>query len=236
MPRRRPEFELGVAGGSNLQQVVVAAVVQFDAAHDLRVTAIEALGEPQHRRQRADGAARPALQIAEAVVAALGRRLAVVARDQRNLLDLVGLEAAQIAVANQVVRVFVMALIADLHADVVQDRRVLEPLALLVGHAVDGARLIEQRHGELRHLLRVFGPVVAALGQFEHAAPPDVGIAVGLRDFFAVPRDVVQHQTLAQRHVAECDVGRAEPPDNFVQQNRPGDGEVGASRLEAGHP
>ena len=48
--------------------------------------------------------------------------------------------------------------------------------------------------GEARDLLRVLGPVVAALGELEHAAPADVGIAVGLRDFLAMPRDVVEDQ------------------------------------------
>ena len=84
-------------------------------------------------------------QVAEAVVLPLRRRLAVIARDERDRLDLVRLEAAQIAVLDQVVRVLVVALVADVDADVVQERGVLEPFALAVGQAVDGARLIEQR-------------------------------------------------------------------------------------------
>ena len=51
------------------------------------------------------------------------------------------LEAAQIAVLDQVVRVLVVTLVADVHADVVEQRRVFEPLALAIGQAVDAARL-----------------------------------------------------------------------------------------------
>ena len=48
--RGGPEFQLRIAGGAQLQQVVVAAVVDLEAGNTLRVAAIEALGEPQHRR------------------------------------------------------------------------------------------------------------------------------------------------------------------------------------------
>lgn len=71
--RGGPEFQLRVARRPQLQQVVVSAVVKLDAVDDLRVTAIQAFGEPQDRRERADRAPRPAPEIAEAVVTALGR-------------------------------------------------------------------------------------------------------------------------------------------------------------------
>ena len=61
----------------------------------------------------------------------------MVAGDERDDFDLVRLEAAQVAVLDQVVGMAVMALVADVVADVVEQRRVLEPLALAVGQAVD---------------------------------------------------------------------------------------------------
>ena len=91
-----------------------------------------------------------------------------------------------------------MALVADVDADVVKDPRVFEPLALVIGHAVDASRLIEQHRREPRDLLRVFGPVVASFGELEDAAPADVGIAIGLRDLFAMPRDVVEDEPFTQ--------------------------------------
>ena len=102
----------------------------------------------------------------------------------------------------------VVALVADVDADVVQQRRVFQPLALAIGQAVDGARLVEQREREPRDLLRVLRPVVAALGELDDAAAPDVGIAIGLRDLLAVPRDVVEHQPFAQRQIAQRDLAR----------------------------
>jgi hypothetical protein len=126
----------------------------------------------------------------------------MVARDERYRLDFVGFESAQIAVLHQVIRVLVMAFIADVHADVMEDGRVLEPFALAVGQAVDGAGLVEERHGQTPDMLRVIREVVAPLGEFEHAAAAHIRIAVGLRDFLAMTRDVVEHETFAQRQVA----------------------------------
>jgi hypothetical protein len=48
---RGPDFELGVTGGADLQQRVVAAVVEFQRRDDLRMAAIEVFGEAQHRCQ-----------------------------------------------------------------------------------------------------------------------------------------------------------------------------------------
>ena len=141
----RPQLELRVAARPDLQQGVLAAIVQLEPGDGLRVAAVEALGQTQDRRQRPDGPPALAAEVAVVVVAALGRGLPMVARDQRDGFDLVGLEAPQIAVLDQVVRVLVMALVADVDADVVQQRGVFEPLALAIGQPVDAARLIEQR-------------------------------------------------------------------------------------------
>ena len=198
VPRRGPELQLRVACRAQLQQVVVAAIVELEAGDGLRVTPIQALREPQNRGKRADDAPGPAGQPREPLVLALGRGLPMVAGDEGDRLDLVGLEAAQIAVLHEVIRVFVMALVADMDADVVEDRGVLEPFPLAIGQPVNGARLVEQAGGDSRDLLRVFRPVVAALGQLEHAAPADVRIAIGLRDFLAVPRDVIEDEAFPQ--------------------------------------
>jgi len=41
---RGPELQFRIARGADLQQIVVAAVVQLDRADDLGVAAIQALG------------------------------------------------------------------------------------------------------------------------------------------------------------------------------------------------
>jgi hypothetical protein len=145
VPIGSPQLELGVGLGPQLQQGVFAPVVQLDAADGLRMAAIQALGEPEDRGQRANRAAAAARKAPQRTVFLLGRRPAVISRHQRDGFDFVGLEAAQVAVADEIFRVFMVAFVADVHADVVQDGRVLQPLALLVGQAVDRSRLIEER-------------------------------------------------------------------------------------------
>jgi hypothetical protein len=49
VPRGRPQLEFGVTRRPQLQQGIVAAVVQLEVCDRLRMTAIEAFGKPQHR-------------------------------------------------------------------------------------------------------------------------------------------------------------------------------------------
>jgi hypothetical protein len=117
---------------------------------------------------------------------------------QRDNLDFFRLEASQIAVFDQVIRMFVVTLVTDVHADIVKHRGVLEPLALVIGQTVNRARLIEQRHRQPGNLLRVLRPVIAPLRQLEDTAPPDVRVSIGLRDLFAVLGNVVQDDAFSE--------------------------------------
>jgi hypothetical protein len=194
---RGPELELRVAGGPELQEPVLVAIVKFDARDRLGMAAIEAFSQPQQGRELTDDTAPLAGEIAEVDMIAFGRRTTMIPCRERDDVHFMRFEAAQIAVLDEVERMLVMAFVADVDADVVQDRRVLEPLPLFVRHRVDAARLVEEPEGEPRDLLRVLGPVVAALGQLDDAAAPDVGVAIGLRDLLPVARDVVEDETLA---------------------------------------
>ena len=91
---------------------------------------VEAFGQAKDRRQDTDRAPGLAAQVPETLVAPLWRVAAVISGDERDGLDLVRLEPAQITVSDEVVRVLVVALVADQRADVVEQRRVLEPLPL----------------------------------------------------------------------------------------------------------
>jgi hypothetical protein len=82
----------------------------------------------------------------------------------------------------------------------------------------------------------VLGPVVASLGELDDAAPADVGVPIGLRDFLPVPRDVVEHQPFAQRQIAERDLVGSQPPQDLVEENGARHGEVRAPRFETRHP
>jgi len=77
----------------------------------------------------------------------------MIARHQADDRDLVGVESAQFPVANQVIRMFVVRVVADVRANVVQQRAVFEPLALLGAEAVLLPRRVEERQGQLGHLL-----------------------------------------------------------------------------------
>jgi len=198
LSRRGPQLELGVSRRSQLQERVLSAIVKFDPGDRLRVAAIEVLGKTQHRRERADRSPPFSFEVAEFLVPPIGNDPTMIARDQRDDFDLIGVKPAKVAIADKVVRVLVMPDIADVDADVVQHRGVLEPLAFPVGEAVRTARVVEEGCRDLRDLLRVLRPVVAPLTQLDHAPTPDVGITIGLRDFLSVARDVVEDQTLSE--------------------------------------
>ena len=106
-----------------------------------------------------------------------------------------------------------------MRADVVQQRRELEPLALAIGQAVHAARLIEDGKREARDLVRVLRPVAAALGQLDDAASAHVRILPGLRDVLAIALDVVEHESLAQREIAQRDLARVEMPQDRIEQH-----------------
>ena len=153
MPCGGPELQLHIARRPQPYQVVVAAIVELQAGDGLRVTAIETLGQPQDRRERANRATAPLAELVHRAMTLLRRGLPVVPRHQRDRLDLVRLEPAEIAVLDQVVRVLVMALVADVNADVVQERGVLEPVPLAIGQPVNRPRLVEQRDRQPRDVL-----------------------------------------------------------------------------------
>jgi len=120
MPCGRPNLKLRVAGGSHLQESVVTAVVQLDASDHLRMTAIEAFGETKNGRERSDGSSLSAVEDGEAVVLLFRRGPTMITGDERDGFDLLGLETSEIAVLDEVVRVLVVAFVADVHPDVMQ--------------------------------------------------------------------------------------------------------------------
>ncbi len=229
----RPDFQLGVAAGPELQQAVVAAIVQLEPRHDLSVAAIETLGESQDGRKGADRASKPARQLAVAFVRLLRRGAAVIARDQPDHLDFVGLEASKVAVLDQVIRVLVMAGVADVDSHVVKQRRVLEPLPLPIGQVVHGSGLIEKAYRQFRDLCRVLGPVVTAISELDDASSTDIRVALDLGDLPAVAPDVVEDEPLPQRQIAQRQLGRAKRSHDRVEQHRTRHHQVCPARIES---
>ncbi len=114
----------------------------------LLVLAVERVGDAQDGREAAHLAARLLGQIAVVRVRRVGRALAVVARDVRDDGALVGREAHDVGVLDQVVAVLVVAAVVDVVADVVQHRGGAEqqPVALAEGvHARAGRRRAARR-------------------------------------------------------------------------------------------
>ena len=122
VPRRSPQLELGIAARPHLQQRIVAAIVKLDVGQALRVAPVEAFGEPQDGGQGFNGPAPLPGQLRVVFVSPLGRRAAMVTRDERHRVDLIGLESPEITILDQIVRMPVMTLVADMRADVVEER------------------------------------------------------------------------------------------------------------------
>src|SRR5687768_7793176 len=181
-----PELQLDIAGRAQPREIIVRPRIQVDTRDRLRVAAVESLGQADDRRERLDRAAPRSAQIAVAVVRFLRCRLPMISGNEGDHLDLLGIEPPQVAVLDQVVGMTMVAFVADVDPDIVEQRPELEPVALLLAKAVHRARLIEDRQREPRDLLRVLGPVAAALTQLDHAAPADVGVALDLADARAV--------------------------------------------------
>ena len=129
MPIGGPHLKFGVALRAQADPHGVVARQELDPRDDLSVAAVQPLGEPHARAQHIDRVAPVARQRRVALVRLLRCAPPMVSRDEGDDLDLLGVEPAQIAVPDEVIGVLVVALVADVRADIVQQRAVLEPLA-----------------------------------------------------------------------------------------------------------
>jgi len=150
-----PQFELRVSVRSQSGEIIVAAREQVDAGECLRVAAVEPFGQPHNRREYPNGSAQAAIEVPVSLVGFLRRRLSMVSRDQRDDLDFLRIEAAQISILDQVVGMTVMTIVTDVYADIVKECRDLEPFSLAVAKAVDAARLVKNAERQARDLLRM---------------------------------------------------------------------------------
>ncbi len=96
----------------------------------------------------------------------------------------------------------VLALVDEI-ADVVKDRGIFQPVAFGRAEAVEPPGLVEQSQGEAGHMQAVDFGSLAAAGQCQHVAAPQVGnLGFGL-DPLAVAHDEIVDHTFANRLVAE---------------------------------
>lgn len=151
-----PELQFRIAVCAQPRQIVVAAGKEIDPAKRLRVAAVEPFSQPDDGRQHSYGASKRVIEVTIAFVGLLRRRLPMISRHECNHLDLAWIESAQISILDQVIRMSVMAIVADVYADIVEQRGVLQPFTLLVAKAMDTTCLIENTERQPRDLLRVF--------------------------------------------------------------------------------
>jgi hypothetical protein len=234
VPVRGPQFELRVAVRTQPREVIVAPGVEIEAGDRLGVAAIESFREPNHRGQGPHRLAQTASKIAVTLVRFLGRGLTMVPRQQRDDFDFLRIEPAKIPVLDQIIRVTVMTLVADVHADIVEQRSVLEPLAFLVRESVCASGLVEDTQRELRDLLGMLGPVPTSFAELDDAAASHVGISIDLPDSGAVAMNVVEDEPFTQCKIAQGEFVCPQPADDSVEQNHARDGEIRPSRIHGG--
>jgi hypothetical protein len=129
-----------------------------------------------------------------------------------------------------------VALVADVHADVVQQRAELEPFPLSIAEAVHAPRLVENAQRQTGHLLRMLGPVPAPFAELDDAAATDVRVSLDLTNSRAVAVNVIEHEALAKREVAQGELIGVQTADDRVEQHGTSDREVGAPRIHARDP
>ena len=139
----------------------------------------------------------------------LGPPALVVAGERGDDLDLVGREAGQVAVRDQVVRVPLVLGVPDVAADVVEERAVLEPLPLGGGQLVERVGLVEELEGEPGDVGRVEHLGVAAPQEPVDAARPHVAVDGDARSPW--PGHVVEQEALAQAPLPDDDRVGARP-------------------------
>ena len=156
-------------------------------------------------------------------------------RDQRDHLDLGRVEPAQVAVPDQVVRMLRVPVVTHRGADVVEQRPVLEQLALRIAQAVLARQAVEQLEGEPRDVARV--AQVALLGlellqQLEDAPHAQVLDADHRRDLAGVRAHVVRHQPLAHAEVRDHDPRGLELLEDVREHQPPREQDLGPHRVE----
>lgn len=235
MPVRRPEFELDIGGRVQPERQSTRFEARLELRDRLGVAPVEAFGKAKNASQHADGVATVLRQPAEFGVRLLGHGLSMVAGDKRDDRDLFRIEAPQASVRDQVVRMAVVPLVADVMTNVMQDGGILEPLAFGRPELMPGGRRIENHESQPPNLIDMRGVVAAALSQLDHTATPDVRVPLGGPDVGGIPPDVVQDQPLAQREVRQRNFGRAEMVDQRVQEDGADSGQVGTPRIQTGN-
>jgi hypothetical protein len=143
VPSRCPHLQLRIVPAMEPDDDVFTSIVDFQTRNWLRVAAVETLRDAEDRCESAYGPAKRRRELRILRMRTFRRPAPMITSHQSHHLDLIRMEAAQVAVLDQVVGMLVMAGEADVAADVMHQRRIFQPFALAVRQPMDRARLIE---------------------------------------------------------------------------------------------
>ena len=226
---RGEQLQLGlVAGaGGDLDPQRPPARSGPDARHPPAVGAVEPDGDAEDGGEGPDGGLLLGVEAGELGVAGLGGALAVVAGHQRDALDLgVGEPDQPVAVADDVVGVLVVAVVADGQAHVGQEGGRLQVVPAVPVEAQARRQVVEQLQGQAGHPGRVLRVGVVGLGQVLHAAAPHVGDVVERPA--PDPGQRVDEHPLPEGGLADGQLVDAEAIDHALQDEGSGRDDVEA--------
>ena len=158
---------------------------------------------------------------------------AVPAHERGEQLDLVGREAAQLAVAHEVRAVPVVAAAGDVLADVVQQRGELEQLAVVGVEAVQLGGGVEEVERRASRPDGSAAPASCTGGRGSSTALPRMACGSSDQSAGSWRPHRVEHDALAQRPLADRELVELERVHRGGQHHRPGDDEVDPSGVEA---
>jgi hypothetical protein len=158
----------------------------------------------------------------------------VIAGDVGEEIELVGGEAFEVAVSDEVGGVLVVAGVADVPADVVKEGGEFEELAVFFGEVMEVVEGVEEVEGELGDLCCMFFVEVAAACEFEDGAAAGVGVLDGEFDLGPVGVHVIDDHAFAEGAFADIDVCEFELGEDVVDDGGTGGDLVGAVGVEAG--
>jgi hypothetical protein len=140
---RGPDLELRIAGGPDPDDEAPALVLDREPGNDLRVAAVEALGEAHDRAQQSNRLPTRTRKAPVPSVRLLRGGLPMISGDETNHLHFFGFEASKAAVLDEVMGVAMVAFVADVRANIVQERPVLQPLTLALTQIVPPPKAVE---------------------------------------------------------------------------------------------
>src|SRR5262249_2281622 len=138
----RPDFQLSVSRdmGDNFNGL---AYLDINGANHRKVRPVKAIGDTKQCRQDADSALQSRRQLVKPLVLAVRDRASMEARDIGHHEDLFTGKTTQLTMGNQIVGMLMVLAFMDEIADIMQDRSVLQQIALALAQFVETSGLVE---------------------------------------------------------------------------------------------